>query len=84
MSRDVLSPEDREVVDLYYDDLSLRNGHAYHVVAAFVLAGIEPPHGNQGYTARQSEIIQAHYDKYDPHGSRAHAAKIKAEIEESD
>ena len=66
-----------ELVQMYV----AQTGHAYHVCAAFVMLDREPPSGHgQGFSARESAIIQEHYDRYDPHGSRAHSAKIKAEL----
>ena len=76
--RELLAPEDREVVDLYYDDPRTRHGHAYHVVAAFVLAGLEPPF-TAAFDSRQSRLVQDHYDHYDPHGSRAAAVAQRQE-----
>lgn len=70
--RGVYTDDERDLIDLYYP--AHRADHAYHVVAAFVLNDMEPPHGG-GYDARQAAIIRKHYDKYDPNGSRAEAAK---------
>lgn len=73
-----VSQDDIDLIDAYYDG---ENGHthAWHVTAAYVLAGLEPPY-TAAYTAGDQKIIQAHYAKYDPHGSRAANAKIDADL----
>lgn len=70
-----LTPDEVELVNLYAEGQSR---HAWHVVAAFVLAGVEPPY-SAAYTAKQSQLIQAHYDKYDPNGSRRAAKQERDE-----
>jgi hypothetical protein len=73
-----VSEDDIDLIDLYYDGEG-GHTHAYHVTAAFVLAGQAPPY-NAAYTSAESRIIQAHYTKFDPHGSRAADAKLKIEL----
>jgi hypothetical protein len=63
---------DQELVDLYAAD---RPGMPRHVIAAFVVAGVEPPTSDlRGYSSDQAAIIGAYYAKHDPYGARAEVA----------
>lgn len=64
LARAKLDPDDAELVDVYAAEYPQ---HAYHVVAAFVLAGLEPPHA-PAYSGTQARLIQDHYTKYTPNG----------------
>jgi hypothetical protein len=55
-----------EMIRLYVAETA----HAYHVCAAFVMAGMEPPRSRTGFSAQESKIIQDHYDRYEPNGPR--------------
>lgn len=64
-----------ELIRLYVQE----HGHAYHVCAAFVMADLEPPRSG-GFSGTQSALIQTHYDRYDPNGSRQQNAQIDADL----
>src|ERR1044072_1339357 len=72
-----ISEDDIDMIDAYYEDMG--HTHAWHVTAAFVLAGIEPPF-SAAYTSGHQKIIQAHYYKYDTHDSSAQNDEIDAEL----
>lgn len=70
-----------ELIQMYAKETK----RAYHVCAAFVMADQEPPpEHQQGLSGAEADLVSAHYDLYDPHGSRAASAKLKAELEAAD
>ena len=76
-----MSPAPKPVVDAEILELaeaySAENGQAVHVNAAFILADENPPPRElPGFTAKQSQIIQAHYARFDPHDRAADDAKL--------
>jgi hypothetical protein len=65
-----------ELIRLYVESTK----RAYHVCAAFVMAGQEPPPEHvQGLKGSEVDIVAAHYRRYDPHGSVALENKLKNE-----
>ena len=68
-----LDNDTAELVALYAEE----SPHARNVIAAFVVAGEEPPH-SIALTAKQSNVVQAFYASHDPNGSQAEWAKLPA------